>query len=326
MSSGRGHRRLLTGLLVALLCLGGVARADDAAWLPRHPDTDLRLVVWNVDREFLAQNADFQRVLRAIDADLLILDEMQSETSAARIAAGLPRADAPWHVLYGEGGGAHQRASIAARVPLERLAQFDEMPYPPDRFDEWLVDVPEQHRRRARSALESGVAAVGGVASFGERRVLVVALDLQCCGHEKDSVEELRRRFETTSIRTAIDAVAKATSFDAVLVGGDFNTVSGDTPIRIVSAGATSATSLAIVDARHRDGTTTWTWDGRGTPFPSRRIDYALHSPQLVVLQSQVFDTEDLDAEAARRLQLPSELSGELSPHRPVVVDLAWRM
>jgi hypothetical protein len=68
-----------------------------------------------------------------------------------------------------------------------------------------------------------------------------------------------------------------------------------------------------------------WTWDGRGTPYPSRQIDYLLHSGRLEVLQARVFDSEDLSPERQLALGLPADLSRSLSPHRPIVVDLRWR-
>ena len=40
--------------------------------------------------------------------------------------------------------------------------------------------------------------------------------------------------------------------FDAILVGGDFNTVHGETPVEILHAGATAQTSLTHPTPLHR--------------------------------------------------------------------------
>lgn len=320
------------GWVVLLVVLAGVlgcvraTKTEPPAWLPRHPDTDLRVLVWNVDREFFNRNEGFQRVLRAVDADLLILDEMPSGASGEQIAAGLPSAATSWQALYGTGGGANQRASISVRAPLARVDAFDQLPYPREHFDAWMADIPERKRARVRDSLDAGVAAVGGVVTWQGRRLLVVGLDLECCGGDANAPAEQRRRFESQSIRNAIDAVAARLELDAILVGGDFNAVHGDAPVAILQRGADAGSTLADVDARHRgDAALDWTWDGRGTPFPSKQLDYLLHSDRLQVLQAQIFDSEDLTPAEQQALQLPAELSRTLSPHRPIVVDFAWR-
>jgi Endonuclease/Exonuclease/phosphatase family len=321
----------VAALALALLCASGMARADGGVdeheWLPRRPDTELRVLVWNVARGFFQQNDDFQRVLRAVDADLLILDEMPEGVSAERIADQLPEGDAPWQAVYGSGGGPHQRASIAVRAPLQRIPEFDRLAYPRARIEDWLRSIPVQAQQHVRASLEAGVAAVGGVVEIGDRRLLVVGLDLQCCGDSADSPHEQRRRFESRAIRGAIDNVADSLKVDAILVGGDFNTVQGDAPVTLMQRGASVEISLREADARHRgDGAADWTWDGRGTPFPSRQLDYLLHSDGLRVVQAQIFDSEDLATEQQKALDVDADLSRSLSEHRPVVVDFAWKM
>ncbi len=314
----------------ALMCPLGLAHAEsgdaERVWLARHPDTTLRVLVWNVDRSFFRENAGILRVLDAVDADLLMLDEMPPGVSAEEIADALPAHTMPWQVLYGSGGGPHQRASISVRATLQRVPEFDQLPYPRERFEAWVKAVPPEKQQRALGSLEAGVATVAGVVEWQGRRLLVVGLDLECCGDSDDSPQEQRRQFEAGAIRAAIDAVAEGLKIDAVLVGGDFNTVQGDTPVRIMQRGASASTSLTYPTPRHRDNTAAdWTWDGRGTPYPSRRIDYLLHSDRLRVVQSQVFDSEDLAPCLQQALKLDAELSRALSPHRPIVVDFAWR-
>jgi endonuclease/exonuclease/phosphatase (EEP) superfamily protein YafD len=325
-------RSVTAATALALFCLLGLldrATAQEALsqgrWLARHPDTELRVLVWNVDRQLLRKNEQFQRVLRSIDADLLILDEMPSDISADMIASALPAERGPWHVLYGSSGGPHQRASIAARRPLRRLPQLDQLPYPAERYESWLSVMKPERRQYGRTTLDGGVAAVGGLIDIDGRTLLVGGVDLWCCGDSVDSLEEQRRQFESGAIRAAIDRALGSNRVDAILVGGDFNTTAGDGPVAIMNRGPTAQTSLSTVDVRHRGGAVSWTWDGRGTPYPSSKMDYLLHSPRLRLLQAQIFDTEDLDAESLQKLQMASGLSRTLSPHRPIVVDLAWR-
>lgn len=325
---------LLSRILCSSLALAAPAWAESppdlaaqepTTWLPRAPNTVLRMLTWNVERSFLQRNADFQRVLRAIDADVLILDEMASDLGAEQIAAAMPQQRAPWQAVYGTGGGPHQRASIVTTHALERLPGFDRLAYPEARFETWLSIVPPQAQDRARGSLEAGVAAVGGIVDVDGRRLLVVGLDLQCCGSTPAGPEEERRRFEAQSIRAAIDAVAGSLDLDGILVAGDFNAVQGPAPVDLLRRGPDPSTSLTAVAAPHRGHDVNWTWSGEGTPFPSGRLDFVLHSGALVPLQAQVFDSEDLDARTLEALGLEPRLSQSLSPHRPVVVDFGWR-
>jgi hypothetical protein len=315
----RTSLRIIVALALALLAHVAVASPPATPWLPRAPGTALRVLVWNVDRAFARENDGFRRVLNAVDADVLVLDEMDPATDATQVAAGLPERDGGWHVLVGEGGGPHERASVAARVPVRRAAVFDGLAYPRAKYDDWLAGTPPDRVARRRAALDAGVTTVGGILDLDGRRVLVVGLDLRCCGDGADSPEEERRRFEAGAIRGAIDAAGPV---DAIVVGGDFNPIAGPAPVDIVARGAPA---LAPVRALHADGATEWTWDGTGTPYASGRLDYVLHSDALVVLQARVLDTAALADAGARALDKAPGLPRTLSPHRPIVVDFAWR-
>ncbi|MBK8283638.1 MAG: hypothetical protein IPK97_01490 [Ahniella sp.] len=112
-----------------------------------------------------------------------------------------------------------------------------------------------------------------------------------------------------------------------MIVSGDFNNVQGMVPIDLINGVGTAPAhrQLARAEAFHVDGKTDWTWDGRGTEFPSRAMDHVLHSAALEVLNATVFDTELLDAETRAKLGLDAELSKQCSDHRPILVDFRWR-
>lgn len=327
----RGRRLIVAFSLCSSARLLGIAlwllpvlASAAPVWLPRHPDASLRVLVWNVSRDsFFEHAAGFRRVLDAVEADLLMLDEMPGTTRAATIARSLPRGEPRWNVVYGSAGGRHQRASLAARFGLERIAAFDALGYDPVQAADWRRRAPAHLQARLDDTLPGGVPAVGAVFERDGRRVLAVGLDLQCCGDEAGSWEEERRLAEATAIRAALDATLAQGGIDAMLVGGDFNVVGGPAPLHALQ-GAGETLPLQAVDVRHRDGVATWTWDGRGTPFRSSRIDYLLHSAALRPLQAQVFDTEDLSDAEQKALDLPAGLSMNLSQHRPLVVDFAW--
>jgi len=87
----------------------------------------------------------------------------------------------------------------------------------------------------------------------------------------------------------------------------------------------TPHSALTAAEPYHLDGTATWTWDGRGTRFPSSALDYQLYSPRsLRVDASLVLDTEDLSDAELEYSGLDSKTSRRLSNHRPLVVQYSW--
>ncbi|HWS25494.1 MAG TPA: endonuclease/exonuclease/phosphatase family protein [Xanthomonadales bacterium] len=323
-------RHSLSGWFALLLALLPITAIGAETW-PRAAGSDFRAMVWNVSREsFFERRQAYVAALRAIDADLMIFDEMPGTRSAAEVAAVLREIDPAhpyaWQVAYGS-SGFNQRVVFALRGPLEPLRQFDYLPYPP-RLIARLRKVPTnpQQRQWLDANLAAGIGAYAVEARLGGRRIIAVGVDLQCCGDSDDAWEEDRRHVEARAIRTLLDRVWSTRSPDAVIVAGDFNAVRGLRPLRLLQ-GVRKAPDLrlAIVDAKHANGVDTWTWDGRGTPFPSRAIDYMLHSPALSVRQSVIFDAETLSASDRQRLGLEKDAFKPLSEHRPVVVDFAWR-
>jgi endonuclease/exonuclease/phosphatase family metal-dependent hydrolase len=317
-------------LLVAWLALLP-ACAFAAGTLPRAEGSDFRALVWNVSREkFFEHQQDYLLALRAIDADLLIFDEMPGGRGADEVAAVLRNLNAPgdpdWQVAYGSSGD-NQRAVIALRGDVEPLRQFQHLPYPP-RFAAWMRKLPlnPYQRQRLDQNLDAGIGAFAAQVRIGGRRVIVVGVDLQCCGDSDDAWEERRRYVEARAIRSVLDRVWSARKPDAVIVAGDFNAVRGRRPVNLMQGDEKRPERrLAIADARHANGKDNWTWDGRGTPFPSRAIDFMLLSRSLRVLQALVFDPETMSETARQSLDLDAEMFRPMSEHRPVVVDFAWR-
>lgn len=315
---------LLLGVLAALEA--AAARPERPQWLPRAEGTSFRALAWNVSRgNFFDQRDEFLRVLAAIDADVLILDEMPGDRDGAAVAAVLAElgGDRPWQVAYGIGGGRFQRSSIAVRAPLRQLDGFDRLTYPRSQVRRWKARIPAL-AGALRENTAAGVATVGAVAELGGRRLLVVGVDLQCCGEGPGSWQEARRQVEARLIRDAVTAAVAASGIDAVLLGGDLNAVNGAAPVAILRGDERAQPLLSDVLAMHRGSGESWTWDGRGTEFPSGRLDFLMHCPGLQPLQAQVFDAEDLGEPEAAALGLDRALSRRLSQHRPVVVDFGW--
>ncbi len=84
--------------------------------------------------------------------------------------------------------------------------------------------------------------------------------------------------------------------------------------------------SLIPAEIYHLDGSTAWTWDGRGTPFPSSALDYQLYSSQsLRVRGGFIVDSEDLSSDELDTLGIQPKTSSRLSDHRPLLVEYVWQ-
>jgi hypothetical protein len=314
-------------LLAAALGLFGyqvcaASAPESSAWMPRHADTTLRVLTWNVSREAFFDGGDHtERLLAASAADILLLDEMSVTATPDSLAALLDRAlpGSPWHVVIGEPNGRLERGSISSRWPLLRAKSFDGLHYRESDMERWIA-ASGKHAELLRQTLPLGVAVAGAIAEIEGRHVLLVSFDLQCCGDSPEAWEESRRLVEVRLIRQAIDATVASTKIDAIILGGDANNVQGDEVLRILQG---SAQDLADTDARRENGSD-WTWDGRGTPFLSKKIDHLMHSPSLRVVDSRVFDPEGWPEAWLSRYGIQREWAGLVSAHRAVVVDMTF--
>jgi len=83
---------------------------------------------------------------------------------------------------------------------------------------------------------------------------------------------------------------------------------------------------MIAAELYHPDRATTWTWDGRGTPFPSNTLDYQLYGPSGLEMRSGfILDTEQLPAEVLEQYELEIGTVGRTGSHRPLVVEYGWK-
>ncbi len=316
------------------LCLALMLHASAAFAarpLPRATGSDLRVVVWNVSRHrFFEHQKGYIKALSAVDADVLILDEMPAERNIDDVRAVLAQIDSgrepDWQIAYGSSGD-NQRTVFAVRGQLQPLTEFAFLPYPESfrtQMRELFSDSPEQLGMEQK--LDGGIASFGVEARIGQRSALLVGVDLTCCGDSDDAWEEQARLVEAREIRAALDQAWSTRQVDAVIVAGDFNAVRGRKPLLPIQGDPASGDSyLRVAEAAHANGTDRWTWDGRGTPFPSRPLDFILHNDGLQLRFALVFDPETMGPRERKRLGLRREALIPLSAHRPVMADFAWR-
>jgi len=316
---------------------GGMTALALLACAP-HPDTGaatagggVRVLSWNVSSDaFVRDPAAFRALVRQAQPDVLLLDEVAPATTARQVRdalAGLDGMDA-WNVDFGESGG-RQRGVIVSRMPLERLPEFSGIvPYPADarrRIEEGMTAADPD---RPEYTMEHGIPVNGALVHAGTRRLLVVIIDLQCCGGDPGSWQEYRRRVETAEIRRRVRQVLARTRVDGIIVAGDFNLISTALPL-VIASGPYAAPHAGLIAAelRHLDGVETWTIDNRGrNAFPNAELDFMLYSPRSLGLrEGYVLDSADLTPAEHARLGLESESANRLSDHRPLVAAFVWR-
>jgi hypothetical protein len=331
--------RFRLGLILGLLLAAGAScspRPQVASAPPRQsaardaPAGGLRVLAWNVaENAFVRDGAAFRAHVMRSRADLLLFDEVHPDAAGAPLAAALAPIDAPgddsWQFVIGDSGG-RQRGVIASRLPLERVPELSgPVPYPAGdraRLEDRMIAA---NQARPVYTMADGIPISGAIVRQGTRRVLAVTVDLQCCGDTPDSWQEERRRVETREIRQRIAQVLARTRVDAVIVSGDLNLVNTPTPLVILTGPYPPPHhGLLVADLAHLDGVETWTWDGRGTPYPSRPMDFLLYDPRALELrEGHVLDWADVPP--AERAGLDADASKRLSDHRPLVAAFAWR-
>lgn len=310
-------------------------RASSISPLARNPEA-FRIVGWNVSRRAIFERTDrFTDPLSALDADILALDEITGERGSSEMQPILdrigPPGRAPWQMVFGEGGGL-QRGVIASRSPLQLVPELQRVAYPPASLDALKQRFPSSDvARELIDAAKDGLAAVGASVVVHDRRLLVVTVDLRCCGRLGSFEDELRK-VETETVRKAVRAARSRTRFDGVIVIGDFNLVGARSPLEALARGLdVNGSALRVAPALQLDGRTAATWRDtnprvRGPIFTPSRLDYLLYGDAPLRLdRTFIFDTEDLTAGWLMTHHLRADDTREASDHLPLVADLRWK-
>jgi endonuclease/exonuclease/phosphatase family metal-dependent hydrolase len=298
--------------------------------LTRSADGTFRVLSWNVSGEAFSEHAgEYRKILELLDPDILLLDEVDGRETPEDIVAVLRgirgSSDTAWHVTIGAGGG-YQRGAVVSRHPISPVPLLALLHYPAAAIAELRSLMDDETWMRIKLNLDAGLAVGAGIVEAGGRRILAVAIDLQS-GAGTPDWQEARRLVEVKVIQQALQQALRATRVDGVVLAGDFNAVSTGMPlVRITNPYPEPHVALVPALAVHLDGTETWTWDGRGTQYPTQALDFSLYSPaSLELVNALAFSTEDLSAEALAKADLQAGSSRVVSDHLPIVVDYRWR-
>jgi len=275
-----------------LLALALVACAPPGERATPAAPSSLRVLTWNVhdlfdeiDRtvapgdmdtvptpdEVEAKLARVGRVLARLDADVLVLQEIENLPLLERLAAG-PLAGGGYQAFLCDGFDPRGiDIGILARVPVASWKSHLE-----DRARDgrrlWSRDLVEIH-------LDLGE---------GARPVVVLANHLVS---RLDPADDARRLEQAARVREVADALRDGAERPIVLVTGDLNDVPGSPALApLLGDGALADLGARLAGA---DG---WTWSGGGA---RERIDYALLPRADATLVTRVAVASGLDVTEA---------------------------
>lgn len=273
--------------------------------LRRDSDESIRVLSWNGERGALRKRGrEAQRVLKAIDPDIVLLQELANDDEASQIEAMLENATGDdFEVLIGEGGG-NLHCAVATRLPVTPTASLE----------------PIADRTRNNRPMRAAAFAV----EHDEKRILVLSTHLKCCGRIGDSSDR-RRLEEVDTISAALKLAIRSEAADAVIVAGDLNLVGSKTPLeRLIAGTDVDESELAVADAYQLDGRTNATWRDDNQPFLPGRLDFTLVSDSsLAIERAFILDTRDLAPTWLAKYGVQA-MDTDISDHLPLVTDVRW--
>ena len=163
------------------------------AWLPFasvDAEDGFSLLSWNISEDAFTRHPDvFGKTLAWADADIVVLDEVHPTADMDAFTDQLPGPD-EWNVHVGTSGGRQLQviASNGKVIPLPEFA--GEIPYPEVERERLLQAMSPRERGNPDWTMDKGIPVTGAIVENGERRLLVVAADMQCCGDTPQSWQE----------------------------------------------------------------------------------------------------------------------------------------
>jgi endonuclease/exonuclease/phosphatase family metal-dependent hydrolase len=277
--------------------------------IPTCPPNGIRVVSWNVEFGGILDHPDpFVRILKALQPDVVLLQELESDQTAQAIAAVLEEADGKtWTVDLGPAGG-RLRTAVATHLSSTDMPAIDRLK---------RIDSPKRGVKAA--GLRIPVPGVGHVA--------MVSLHLKCCG-VAGGPEDMTRIAEVLAVRRALAQAQANTSFDAVLLGGDLNLVGGRLPLELLVRDGESLFGsdgdFLIADPIRPAGQGFQTWGKDGQRYSPGRLDWVvLSGSTLQSVNAFVLATSELSAAVLQKHELKADDAAKAADHLPIVVDIA---
>jgi len=296
-------------------------------FLDRPHASDLRVVTYNVNFDKIFPDVDvvraekFQRVLKALDPDVLNLQEIR-EKSAADVTALLnaiePRPGGEtWYAYQG------WTNVIVSKYPLSLTADHT-VPRGQRELALALVDLPDERFHFDLYAINNHFKCCGGTANDPQRQ------------QQADAIANWIR--DARSLGGEIDLPPGT----AIVLAGDLNPVGGAQPLATLLTGDIAGESTYgpdlrpdwddtdLTDARplqNAVGPDDYTWRDDNGPYPPGRLDFIIYTDSVIeaahqfVLNTTTMTDEELVKARLERFDVTLDLVGKNFDHLPVVVD-----
>jgi endonuclease/exonuclease/phosphatase family metal-dependent hydrolase len=273
----------------------------------------LRIAAWNIEKDGLfdpQKQAAQDRILRALDADILIVAESFREEADA-VLERLGDLDMYEHAVKADPGNV-----VLSRHPIG---------------GSWpIISLPDTHNGHRVSAV---------MIDTPDGEFLVLPQHWRCCARGENN-----RLFEADSVigflRDAFTGGGNFT-FDSeppFMIIGDLNLVTSRRPLDVLLSGVVidkdsygpdfppgpGRTPLRAIPVRHSHAPFTYTWHSGGTKYYSARLDWALVPSNVRVEGAFVLDTGTMFGTTLQDSGLRRRDSRVASDHMPVVVDVRW--
>ena len=282
-----------------------------ASALPESTTDAIRVVSWNLEfGNLIKQQAVVHRILAAINPDILLLQEIESNQRPEDIIKIIEGAvpEGKWSLALGPVSG-KLRSGVATLLPSSPVTNLQKL------------------SRRGETRRPVRVAAMT-IDTPGFEKLLVCSVHLKCCG-TVDGPEDMTRIAEILAMRRAIAEAEHVIDHHSLIIGGDLNLVGGELPLQLLINDGTALVNptgepedLVVANAYQPDSSGSQTWQKSGQTFSPGRLDYMVYSPSLQATRALVFDTLDLPESALASMNLMRTDCGRASHHLPVIVDL----
>ncbi len=280
----------------------------------------VRLLSYNMLWDGLFDRPEpFERILRALDPDIICFQEVRSAPSAvgAKLDAMLPLDDESKWQAHGARG-----TVLASKWPLSMQAA-DTVPSTDRGQAMALVDLPD-----AKYKLD----------------LYAISAHLKCCGDEGGREDKRRQTQADANINWYRDLRQAGGHVDLpagtpFLIAGDFNMVGGLQPLHTLLDGNIinddiygadsppdwDGSNLADVHPRHNAKLADYTWRADNSQFPPGRLDFVLYTDSVMrVAKSFVLDTLDMNSADLSAHGMLRQDCAEASDHLPLVVDFVF--
>lgn len=243
-----------------------------------------------------SQKTALRRVIREIDADILVLQEVGGPEYLEELQRDLRSEGCDYpHVFVAEAADPDRRVAIAAKIPWRQITQHTDLEF------SYLSGKEKVRRGLLEARFET---PAGELAIFG------LHLKSRYTERADDPRGAIRRTGEATAIRERVLQRLPSPGEALFVIAGDFNDHKGSRAVqRLCERGKNEiARLLPALDSRGENWTHLYRKEDSYT-----RVDHVLVSPAVHPF---------VKTGNARIHDSPAV--GDASDHRPVVVTLAW--